>query len=683
MNDWFIHFDTNLNINILVIILSIFILIYISIFLIYRKYGKISFALSILRLLPLLLILLFIFNPVLVFNYDIEMTKDVPIIVDTSFSMKDSIVTKDKSISKLDYIKGLISEQVINTEDMNSIMNPILYDPIDKVMIDDINSLSSNGILDMDVISKLVKDNQSYSKLIMVSDLKISDEDFDLLLNRITNIPIFIINPIMMDNDISIKELSFDKIKNTINVIAKTKENKGKELISKLILDNKTLISKNITINQDITQIEMPIPDNLYGNFVFTLEIDIDGTYDNELDNTDYIEIDLEKKEIIPIVHYLFDKPTFNTAFISRIIKNSEDMKLKQYYPNYDNQINTNIRINNNDIIILQDLDNEYISLLPENIINKLKKHINNDGKTLLLYSNQDPFLIQKRLFPDMNLIQSSSKTNTSFTKEEFPMILTQQGKKSDFLNFDNRSRSQEYWNTLNFFYPPTYNIQQGKDGLVLSTIDNKPGIITSEKKDITIFNFSGLWKMDFKNLTYGLKTHYLPDMLTDLLVDKKPFFEKNSRIIIKERILEFGERTQIFFNPNFVNPDEISIVNMNEQYKIYPMQMDRVLKADFIAKSIGKHEIYHKGELLGSIYVRYPEKETLPINIEKAKEIAHKTDGSVITNDFENLSKYFEKDTIKINKKERINLYNPYIFFILILVFLSLDWIIRKRNLI
>ncbi len=60
-------------------------------------------------------------------------------------------------------------------------------------------------------------------------------------------------------------------------------------------------------------------------------------------------------------------------------------------------------------------------------------------------------------------------------------------------------------------------------------------------------------------------------------------------------------------------------------------------------------------------------------------ENLAQKSGGSVISN-FEDISSNFQKETRKIEKNHKINLTNNYLFFIIIMIMLSLEWFIRKK---
>ncbi len=689
MYDWSIITETNINYTILIVIFSIFFIIFTIIYLINKQLGKLALISYFLRLGMILPIMLFLLNPILTYKYEEEVLLDVPIIFDSSFSMADSINLNNENKSKIEYSKELISQYIINSSIVRNKVNTIIYNPIDNHIINNINDIITNGVFDISIIPKLMNNKlKTYPYLILVTDLYIPDSDFELISNNNLNdnmldTPIYIFSPQFNVNEILINDISYNEKKRTISLNAKTDGNIGKQLNVTVNTSEKELYNENLIINSNEVLIDIPLPRNLYGLHIFEVKININNKYDNTLNNVDYIEINLNEEHEIPTIHYFFEKPTFTTAFISRIINSSDDLKLNQYYPNYKGEISPNINFKNNDIIILQDLTNDFVLSLDDRTRNNIKNHIYDNGKTILLFPNKNPLIIQKQFFPNINIINTSVMNNNINPNKESPLKLTDLGLDKEYLTFNSKYRAQDYWDRLDFFYPPAYEISVGKDGEILSLLDNLPVIISSKKMDITLFTLAGLWKIDFKNLSFGIESHYLPNMIIDLLTKKKDFFDKDSKIIINDRILEYGESTVLFFNKDYINQDSIRIINDKEDYMIYPKSIDESLKIDFKPNLLGKHEIYYKNELLDTIYVKYPSKERTSANYEKAKIIAQNSGGSVITNNFENFGKILEKETKIIIKKGKINLYNPYIFFILIIIFLGIDWIIKKRNLI
>lgn len=644
-----------------------------------KKKRPLLLILFILRSFAVLSIALLFFKPVYTYRTVEEETLDVPLILDSSFSLNDAIQTNEGIKSKKFYLDELLSQYVLDNEGIYDKVNLILYDPLQKVFIENPYQLKGSkpyGIFDLDhSLSLINSEATAYPQAVFMSDYGLPD----MTIPEIYYTPILFIAPELRNKDVYIDKISFDKVNNSIELFIYSPNDDSEEVDCSLYIKEELITSKIHQTIKGITRIEIALPQQVIGRHTVKAEISLLGTrYDNPLNNVDYVNIHIEKDKVKSTIHYYFDKPSFTTSFVSRHLSGFENYKLKHYYT-INNQIKSSKYIKNDDVLLIQNLDEKDIQSIGIETRKAMFKHINDGGKAIFIIPDAEPMTIQNYFFPHTPILSRTSKTEDTLTNKT--LKLTAEGKKSTFLTFSNRKTAQKHWDRLNYFDEPAYTIQAGKSGLVLGHINDKPALIRSSEKNIVMFLFGGLWKIDFLNQSYGLNTTYLPDLLEELISKEFNPELQDSLIRIDKQILEFGEETDIYFNEKLIQKEQLNIRGNDNERKLYTREQNGKLHARFTAKSLGKNSIYEGSKLLGEIYVRYPHIENSPINYGLIDRVAKETGGIVIKNkDLDDISSYFTKEVeknFKIHKKELLNIY---LCFGIAILLICIEWIIRKK---
>ncbi len=681
-DNWKIVFEGDFIIIIVVIIIATLIIAYLINALLTKKSRAVIVLLFIIRLLTVLMIALLFLKPVYEYTTIEEEILDVPLIIDSSFSLNDAIETDEGITSKKDYLNSILEQHILNNSAISNKINVVIYDPLSKSFIENKEQLSTKdyyGIFDLSQSLSLVNsESTSYPKAMFLSDYGLSYSDS----SESYYTPLFFIAPELRNKDVYINDVRFDEEKSSIVLNLVSLNSTEEEIDCSLYIKDKLITSKVHQSTKGINRVDIPLPSDLTGKHIVKTEIQLlESRYDNPLNNTDYVSIDIKKEKDRPTIHYYLDKPSFTTSFISRHLRKNENFTLKHYYT-INKQIRGSKYIRNDDILIIQNLSERNIQSISTEVRKAMFRHINEGGKAIFIIPESDPMTIQNYFFPHTPMFRRATKTNDA--GGNLTLTLTNEGKKASFLTFNNSKTAQKHWDRLNYYDEPKYTIKTGREGTTLAHIKDKPALIKSKHRNIVAFLFKGLWRTDFLNQSYGLDTTYLPDLLDELISKEfNPMFEE-SLIKIEKQILEFGEETNIYFNPNLVDKNKLKIINNAGEHKLYPITENERLTSRFRAKALGENKIYEGDKLLGEIYVRYPQDENQTPNYKLIENLAKETGGAVIKDeDLEEISAYFKKEVKKNIETHKKVLVNVYLFFGIIILLLCIEWIIRKKFLL
>lgn len=640
-----------------------------------RKRIKTFILLLFLRLCVLVILLLIILKPVYIYYSVEEELLEVPVIIDKSFSQYNTTFEYD-GIDHNALQERILDEHILQNDDLKGKMNVILYDTAVSKFVKNPKESQPYGITDMNSILDVFQSKSlDYKKIIILSDwyYKYQYE------KQHSKSPVYFIDTNFHADDPFIREVLFNKDTETVQaVICATNEYDG-EIDFTLKYDKGVLYNDMVNLTNREVIINIPASNIPVGKHILTAEITVPHP-DNKKNNISYVKTDIKRKENIPTVHYLCGEPNFTTSFISRFVINNDDLNIKQYYmkPGINKIQIENIK--SIDILILQNIDNSYINKISVKSKQNITKHIKAGGKTIIVSPVHNPKLLQESFFSKTPLLEKSWKNDAS--TKQYALKLSSNAYNENYMTFYNKTTAQQEWDRLIFFNEPNYVIKPSKSAEILATINDTPAIIKSANGNIIAFLFGGLWRMDFSNMKYGIESNYLNSMLQNILVDERTKDIQLKRIYIQKEIIEFGEQTKIEFNVDKVNTKNLKIVSSNEITDIQILENDKEMCYIFKAEQLGKHIILENGEEIGNIYVKYPQAENSKVNMDEINKLVSESGGEIISGDLQNIAESFTKTARKYEKELKIKLTNIYLFFILIILLLSIDWVIRKKYL-
>ena len=469
-----------------------------------RKSSKLKELLILItRVLTIILIVLAFTKPYKSNSPQLNLTTEIIIYLDNSFSMEamgsngELLKSAVQELIKID----LPAEKVSLFTNDNTYKN-LTKNELKKILVD-IN-YSNNQISSEDIFRKtnylFSDDNERSKEFILISDFQKKNEAFNIPKNLSYNLHLISKKPIRKINNF-IDRLEFiSSMKDIeISLFAKTNSDTVNSINVGLFNDNKiirrSILKKNANFK---TSFKISKSESFLGKFLIS---DSGLSYDNEF------FFNLEKKEKISILEI----NQRNTNFLKRIFTEDE-FKLES---SLISKIEYN-KFENYDLIILNELNN-----LPNSLINNLTNYMKNGGSILIVpcdNANLEKYNIllgvEKLKFTNYNS-NKLKVTEINFShpiyKEAFKRKITNfkypytkkhyklEGNLNSLLKFENDNNFLAQANNLFIFTSPINNNNSNfiNSPIIVPTIYGIGKSILKQNK--TYFEIGGESELDIK----------------------------------------------------------------------------------------------------------------------------------------------------------------------------------------
>lgn len=441
--------------------------------------------------------------------------------------------------------------------------------------------------------------------------------------------------------------------------------------------------SQSVTMENNNLSINQRLPNSVLSqeNAIVKVVLEVEEEGDNALNNENYIEIEnrtIEKK----VIHLVFGKVSYDFSFLKRFLNKHTDIIIHQVLRDPQGRWSWPQNLNLDDTLVFGDLPAEGI---PNSIENKIVRFISRGGHYVFLAL--DTNLNQ---FAQSNLGQSigfaAASRNPAYNAEEaYSLQLTNQGKRYPFLNFRNPYHAQEIWNELQLYSLPKYEIQVQNNLQTLAELNNTKAILAHQSRGRNGFLilFKGLWKTDFLYRNYGIQTHYLDQFYEELIFIKEDVSLQGKPYRINQSIFNYGEEIIIEIPELPSGIEHISITKEDQLMEEVPLRYNddkNLFVARIIANKMGTYKFFLGDEYLSQYYVLFPKPELPLIDpLQTAQTIADISEGAVINIPTEDINTLLPIQEKEIPSKKKNYLNHTFLILLLITLFLTMEWIIRK----
>lgn len=666
------------------------------------KHRKKYIFLFIIRAVILSLILLYFFKPAIQNIQKEEYLPEIPVFIDSSFSMLQDIQGDNKIQSRLDYAKGIYKNyfQKLNSQADPNKQNKEklqfrLYNWIDDQTseVQNIESLKAeSGIFNFSDWLNFLKGsiNLSSPAVVLLTDLNhnINAEEFKGLKQRI-----YIPTLDHFAQDLSIKSMDSNFKRSYYSITMECSNQYEKSILAelKLLHKNKLIYKQKINLKAGLNYKTIKLRKRFKEKVIIKAEILHLSNESNRLNNVYYLS--LEGKEAKKNIQLYFGKPSYNLSFLRQFLKKQAFYNNQLHLP----KLNEKLRIKPTsikDCIIIGNIDS-----LDSLSVKRIKRFTQKGGLTIFLRGNSNLVSLNRSPASDF-LPFAILRKYYSKRKNNLNLVLSHHGLKYPFLNFREKKFAQTIWNDLPFFSSQDYYYRLKKNTAILATIEDQPAILLNQYSKgyiITILTDS-LWKIDFSNLSYGIKSQYY-DQFWDELIQFRESKKSEKKISLSQDIIEYGKEITLFFPAeNFQDKDQYYIET--EKGKKIPLILEKkqgLYVSKYKTNSLGKNSIYqlkskkNNAKYLSAFYVNYPLWESVDLDSKKKEEILKQisklSKGRIIhLRDLTKLDgKYFrlEKEAYKVisdtSTRPKDSFILSTVFLLVIILLFTLEWYLKK----
>ncbi len=696
------------------LLLSIILLILIGTYIYYRKtipdLNRADKILLALFRLIVLIILIFSTGELAIESISTNLEYPVTaILVDDSKSMsieKDEIQDKmRKIINKL--AKSKYKFELIKFNSKSSFVNP---DSLEQI---DFNGHLTNISSPINEIIKN-KNEKNYQNVILITDGIYNSGENPIYLSEKSENPFFIIGVgdpkpkiDISINDILTNDFVYAQNQTPIRVSIKSNGFENQQTTISLFEDNKLLDKRNFQLQGNYQEIEFFYTPQHEGDKKLSFSIaPLKGEY-TEKNNfaSKYIKVLSNKIRVLTVA----GKPSYDLSFINQSIKSNKDFQLEtliekpngEFYPLFNNER----FIDSADIILFIGFP---ASINSERLIKKIYNKIEKDNTPLFILINPDTDFNRLSLFKSYLPFDWRSAFGTA---SQVLIDVPEDKSKNEIINLG-QDNSANLWNN----FPPIYRVDRDflskPESEILAfykignTRINQPLILSrnlNKHRSIAFIGFN-IWRLKLLNAMREEESIYFDRFINNSikwLTTKK--IEKNLIVKPLKKIFDINEKitftAQFYDDSNQPVENEQITLDIYEKGKkiistlfkplgngIYTAELENLQNNDYqyLATALlsGK-----KFQDEGKFTVTESEIEfrDLTLREDLLKRMAMVTKGSYVhisqSDEFiNNLQNYLNK---KPKEKEISNVFyawNSIYTLILIILFLSFEWFLRKR---
>lgn len=692
----------------------IFLIILIGIYVYYRRtlpeLGiKDKTILSLLRLIALIFIILSIGEFAIV---SITKKIDSPvtaILVDDSKSIyNEQKIIKEKLNKLLNQLKSV--NQKVEVFAFNENIRSINPDSINQI---DFSGHSTNISLPINQILKN-QNEKNYQNVILITDGIYNSGENPIYSTEKSEIPIFIfgVGDPKPKIDISIDEiitndLVYAQNKTPIKVNIKSNGFENQIATISFFEDNRLIEKRNFQLQGNYQELEFFYEPEKDGekklNFLIT---PLKNEYTNKNNySSKYIKVLSNRIKVLTIA----GKPSYDLSFINQSIKTNKDLHLEtiieknngSFYPLLGNES----FIDSADVIFLIGFPSLTNS---DMFIRKIHSKIERDNTPLFILINPDTDFNRLNLFKQFLPFDWRSAFGTA---SQIYIDVPEEKSKNEILDIST-TNSALVWNS----FPPIYRIDREflskPESEILAYYKignnriNQPLIVSrnlNRHRSIAFLGFN-IWRLKLLNAMKEEETLYLDRFINNSvkwLISRES--EKNFKVQVSKKIFDVNEKitfvAQFYDNSNQpVENEKITLDILDGKNKIattvfkpignglYTAEFENFQKGDFsfqaTAEFSGK-KFFDKGRF--SVTETELEFRDLQLREELLKRMAFVTRGSYIhisnSDEFlKNLNNYLIQKPKEREVSSIFYFWNSTYTLVSIILFLSLEWFLRKR---
>jgi len=631
------------------------------------------------------------------------------IIVDNSKSIQ---IDKDIILEKLPYIiqKAKNSNQNIEVFFFDDNVKQISIDSLDKFNFEGHSTNISKAL------SEIIKNKseRNYQNLILITDGIYNSGENPIYQTEKLEMPaiIFGVGDPKPKNDISIDDIVTNDIvyaqnQTPLKVNIKSNGFENRQATISFFEDKKLIEKRTFTISGNYQEIEFNYTPETEGEKKLNFSITpLQGEY-TEKNNfaSKYIKVLSNKIKVLTIA----GKPSYDLSFINQAIKSNKDFQLEtliekpdgDFYPLFRNER----FLDSANVIFFVGFPAVNNS---ERFVRRVLSRIEKDNVPLFVLVNPDVDFNRLSLFKNYIPFDWRSAYGTA---SQIFIDVPEDKSKNEILNIAS-TNSAEVWNT----FPPIFRVDREflakPESEVLSffklqtTRINQPLIISrnlNKHRSIAFLGFN-IWRLKLLNAMKEEESIYFDRFINNSikwLTSKE--IEKNLKVKLNKKIFDINEKVnfiaQFYDEANQpVDDAQISLDIFEKGSKIsttfFKPLGNGIYSAEFENLNKGDFEFQASTEYAGKKYSdngRFSVTETeleyrdLTMREDLLKRMALITNGTYthISNSDEfiqNLSNYLVKKEKPREVKSIFYAWNSIYVLIILILFLSLEWFLRKR---
>ena len=631
------------------------------------------------------------------------------IIVDNSKSIQ---IDKDIILEKLPYIiqKAKNSNQNIEVFFFDDNVKQISIDSLDKLNFEGHSTNISKAL------SEIIKNKseRNYQNLILITDGIYNSGENPIYQTEKLEMPAIILgvgdpkpkNDISID-DIVTNDIVYAQNQTPVKVNFKSNGFENKQATISFFEDKKLIEKRTFTISGNYQEIEFNYTPETEGEKKLNFSITpLSGEY-TEKNNfaSKYIKVLGNRIKVLTIA----GKPSYDLSFINQAIKSNKDFQLEtliekpdgDFYPLFRNER----FLDSANVIFFVGFPAANNS---ERFVRRVLSRIEKDNVPLFVLVNPDVDFNRLSLFKNYIPFDWRSAYGTA---SQIFIDVPEDKSKNEILNIAS-TNSAEVWNT----FPPIFRVDREflakPESEVLSffklqtTRINQPLIISrnlNKHRSIAFLGFN-IWRLKLLNAMKEEESIYFDRFINNSikwLTSKE--IEKNLKVKLNKKIFDINEKVnfiaQFYDEANQpVDDAQISLDIFEKGSKIsttfFKPLGNGIYSAEFENLNKGDFEFQASTEYAGKKYSdngRFSVTETeleyrdLTMREDLLKRMALITNGTYthISNSDEfiqNLSNYLVKKEKPREVKSIFYAWNSTYVLIILILFLSLEWFLRKR---
>ncbi|MCX8057396.1 MAG: hypothetical protein N3F03_07305 [Ignavibacteria bacterium] len=631
------------------------------------------------------------------------------ILIDNSKSVsEEKALIKEKLEKILQELKS--SNQKIEIFTFDEKVREISEDSINQV------DFSGHATNISSAINEIIKNanEKNYQNVILITDGIYNSGENPIYLTEKSNSPFFIfgVGDPKPKNDISIEEvitndLIYAENQTPIRVNIKSNGFENQNTSISFFEDNKLIEKKNLQLQSNYQEIEFLYTPKNEGEKKLTFTINpIKGEYTEKNNSfTKYVKVLSNKIRVLTIA----GKPSYDLSFINQAIKSNKDFRLEtliekntgEFYPLFRNES----FIDSADVIFFVGFPTAINS---ERFLKRILSKIEKDNTPIFILVNPETDFNKLNFFKAYLPFDWRSAFGTA---SQIFIDVPEEKSKNEILNID-ETNSVEVWNS----FPPIHRVDREfiskPESEILSyykignTRITQPLIVSrnlNRHRSLAFIGFN-LWRLKLLNAMREEQSIYFERFINNSikwLTSKE--IEKNLIVRTSKKIFDVNEEVsfigQLYDDANQPISDGqiyLDIYQGNNKVSstllkplgngIYSAQLENLEKGDFNFNATVEYA-GKKYSSNGRFSVTESELEfrDLTLREDLLKRMATITKGSYIyiknSDDFiSNLNKYLVKKTKEKEVSRIYNINHSTLTLILIILFLSIEWFLRKR---
>ncbi len=644
--------------------------------------GRILVVL-LLRFFLLGLIYLYFLDPQVVERERVPAKMEIPFFIDHSYSMNNNTDVDSTSFQSfwVSWLHGLQANQ--SNWNSNWQIHSYLFNAMSIPYQLDTPAPLPDGIFKWDSFQETINSRLfDYPAAILLSDLCFPMPD----LSEPLHTPVFLINPEVELHDLWVEDP--DAIDDTRTVTLRSTYSETIDITSHVQLQDETILTKDTTINPGLNTIPIRLEQDAEEERIYSIRFEYPDQTGNPLNKWAYRVVpprELKKTQL----HILVGKPSWDTSFALRTLIKQDDYELLIAIAKAKGGASFVNPPSPPDRVIIF---NPTARGIASNVTNQLDDFISKGGIGFLFMGDMNASEIQQsplRPFFPITLLSNEAATPSGMGVLE----VTRSGSQQALLSFRDPIHVHDMWRDLPYFYHPRYGFKLKSRTQIFAEVGNRPVIIhqSYEMGSVVTVLVSGFWQLDFRNQAYRIESTYLSKWWDEVLHFGEETQVTDALYTIHPKIVQPNEEIILRVNPRKSPATAIEIHKLDEKLRSVPLVTNEETvfrEARFSFSTPGNYKIMLANHYLCTIHVIYtPEENRLPLTLEDRDVLHDYLDnhgGGVFPKDLqlvgEDLKKW-EEDVVETRTNPLFEFYPwlAYLFLVLLLLLLFLEWFLRR----